>query len=110
MCSVRHSPIPSAPLFRAANASSGVSALAITFSCLNSSTQDMKVPKLPLRAGGESGCLPRITSPVDPFSDSHSPSCSTLSPMTTAFSVSLTWMLEHPETQHFPQPRATTAA
>uniref|UniRef100_A0A0A9GUW1 Pdk1 n=1 Tax=Arundo donax TaxID=35708 RepID=A0A0A9GUW1_ARUDO len=70
----------------------------------------MKVPKSPLRAGGASGCLPMTTSPVDPFSDSHSPSCSTLSPITIAFSVSFTRMLEHPETQHFPHPRATTAA
>ncbi len=33
MCSVRHSPMPSAPLLRAANASSGVSAFAITCIC-----------------------------------------------------------------------------
>ena len=121
----------------------------------------MKVSKSPLRAGGASGCFPRITSPVDPFSDSQSPSFSTLSPIATdckcrhtkvrkhlnpynlvknfkmaqfilstidhflsnetldedvqtrtqfTFSASFTRTLEHPETQHFPQPRATTAA
>lgn len=109
---------------------------------LISSAQDINVSKSPLRAGGDSGCFPNITSPVDPLSEIHSPSCITVSPITTTciikctrlllyqialhrnslhicmwqkekeitFSESFTRISEHPETQHFPQPRATTAA
>uniref|UniRef100_A0A7C8Z495 Uncharacterized protein n=1 Tax=Opuntia streptacantha TaxID=393608 RepID=A0A7C8Z495_OPUST len=110
MCSVLHSPIPSAPFFLAFRASSGVSAFAMTLRVRISSTQDMKVSKSPLRAGGERASFPKMTSPVDPFSESQSPSFITISPTLRTFSVLLTRISEHPATQHLPQPRATTAA
>ena len=161
MCSVLQSPMPSAPFLRAANASSGVSAFAITWSndsrygqsnCSDaylqnfgklslilvwqesmykmknvkttyiytpafsmhlwihwpscnqqvkvrfltlkprhSSTQLMKVPKSPLIAGGASGCLPRTTSPVDPFREIQSPSWRVI-PLATRV---CTWSTQH---------------
>lgn len=100
----------------------------------------MKVSKSPLMAGGASGCFPKMTSPVEPLSESHSPSVIARSPITTTYvvnakkvvpllrhffslflgtncrkerstlSASFTRISAHPEMQHFPHPRATTAA
>ena len=66
MCSVRQSPIPSAPNSRAFAASSGVSAFARTPSRRSSSAQPRIVPKFSSIAGGTSGTAPMITSPVPP--------------------------------------------
>lgn len=60
---------------------------------LISSAQDINVSKSPLRAGGDSGCFPNITSPVDPLSEIHSPSCITVSPITTTCIIKWTRLL-----------------
>ena len=59
MCSVRQSPIPSAPNSRAFAASSGVSALALTLSRRKSSAHPSTVSKSSLICGGTS-----LTSPM----------------------------------------------
>ena len=110
MCSVRHSPIPSAPKARATRASRGVSALARTLSRRTASAQDMKTPNAPVIAGAISGAFPRITSPVVPFSEMKSPSRTTLPPTMNRFVVSSTSIASHPATHVFPIWRATTAA
>mmetsp|Transcript_31795 Transcript_31795/g.75507 ORF Transcript_31795/g.75507 Transcript_31795/m.75507 type:complete len:200 (+) Transcript_31795:698-1297(+) len=74
MCSVRVRPIPSAPLRRAAAASSGVSALVSTPRRRNWSTHDMNVARSPDMSATLSGCLPAIISPVLPLSETQSPS------------------------------------
>mmetsp|Transcript_14113 Transcript_14113/g.46357 ORF Transcript_14113/g.46357 Transcript_14113/m.46357 type:complete len:305 (-) Transcript_14113:1158-2072(-) len=110
-CSVRTSPMPSAPLVRAALASAGVSALASTLSARCSSTRAMNVSSSVEATGGASGTRPRITAPVVPSTESQSPSL-TSSPeavVTTPRASSMTSSAQ-PVTQHFPQPRATTAA
>ena len=66
MCSVRQSPIPSAPNSRAFAASSGVSAFARTRMRRRSSAQSRIVPKFSSIAGGTSGTEPTITRPVPP--------------------------------------------
>mmetsp|Transcript_6723 Transcript_6723/g.17218 ORF Transcript_6723/g.17218 Transcript_6723/m.17218 type:complete len:430 (-) Transcript_6723:1213-2502(-) len=110
MCSVRTKPMPSAPLARAVTASSGVSALASTLSVRCASTQDMNCPRSPLMAGGASSAAPRITSPVVPFRDTQSPSCSFMPPRVNQRFSSSTTSSEQPDTHVLPQPRATTAA
>ena len=74
MCSVRQSPIPSAPNSRAFAASSGVSAFARTRRRRRSSAQSRIVPKFSSIAGGTSGTEPTITRPVPPSTVSWSPS------------------------------------
>ncbi len=80
MCSVRHRPMPSAPNFRAVSASSGVSALARTFSRRQASAQTIRVPKSSDIAGSIMATEPISTSPVAPSSVMVSPACTTRPP------------------------------
>ena len=73
MCSVRDSPMPSAPKPRAACASAGVSALARTFSLRSESAQPISVAKSPESCGWIVGTSPSITSPVEPLIVIRSP-------------------------------------
>jgi len=66
MCSVRHSPMPSAPNFRAVSASSTVSALARIPRVRCLSAQPIRVAKSPDSSGWMVGTSPRKTSPVAP--------------------------------------------
>ena len=65
MCSVRHSPIPSAPNSRAIFASCGVSALARTPSVRSASAHDRNFLKNDDISGSTVGTRPSITSPAD---------------------------------------------
>ncbi len=73
MCSVRHSPIPSAPKSRAIFASSGVSAFARTPSLRTASAHDRNFLKYDGISGSTVGTRPSITSPADPSSVMYSP-------------------------------------
>jgi hypothetical protein len=73
MCSVRHSPMPSAPNSRAMRASAGVSALARMPSRRISSAQPMTVSNSPDISGLTVAMAPRITWPVEPSSVITSP-------------------------------------
>ena len=66
MCSVRHSPMPSAPKSRARWASLGVSALVRTPRVRYLSAQRITLAKSPESSGSRVGIEPAITSPVDP--------------------------------------------
>jgi hypothetical protein len=66
MCSVRQSPIPSAPNFNATRASFGVSALARTPSLRTLSAQPMRVENSPESADSDIGTRPLRTCPVEP--------------------------------------------
>ena len=66
MCSVRLSPMPSAPKRRAARTSSAVSALARTFMTRIASAQPIRVAKSPDSSGWIVATSPSITSPVEP--------------------------------------------
>ena len=121
MCSVRTSPTPSAPLARAAVASSGESALASTPSAFLSSAQPSTRARFPEDAEGGSPRRTRlrITNPASPSMDTTSPSLissveETPSAPTTSnvarLASSSTDIVSHPTTQGLPQPRATTAA
>ena len=59
MCSVRQSPIPSAPNSRAFSASRGMSAFARTFMVRYSSAQVMNSSNSPERLGSMVGAWPR---------------------------------------------------
>ena len=110
MCSVRHRPMPSAPKSRAVRASSGVSALALTFIRRRPSAHDIRVAKSPDSAGLMVGTSPRITCPVEPSMVRISPFFSV---MPAELSVPAAWSMRMPpapETQGLPMPRATTAA
>ncbi len=61
ICSVRHSPTPSAPKSRAVRQSSGVSALARTLRRRTASTHSIKVPKSPASSGWIVATSPAIT-------------------------------------------------
>mmetsp|Transcript_40600 Transcript_40600/g.79489 ORF Transcript_40600/g.79489 Transcript_40600/m.79489 type:complete len:446 (-) Transcript_40600:1203-2540(-) len=110
MCSVRTSPMPSAPFLLASAASSGVSALVKTLTLRLSSTHPMKVPRSPEMVGGASASLPSMTSPVLPLSESQSPVWYVFPPSSMVLALSLTLSSWQPDTQVLPQPRATTAA
>ncbi len=110
MCSVRQSPIPSAPNSRATFASCGVSAFVRTRRSRYLSAQDIKIPKFPVISGSTRSVWPRITSPVEPFRVSQSPSRRTFPLRVKVFSLLLITASPHPATQHLPIPRATTAA
>ena len=73
MCSVRHSPIPSAPNSRATFASLGVSAFARTPSLRTASAHDRNFLKYDGISGSTVGTRPSITSPADPSSVMYSP-------------------------------------
>jgi hypothetical protein len=66
MCSVRQSPMPSAPNLSATRASFEVSALARTPSVRTASAQPINVPNSPDRADSVIGTRPAITCPVEP--------------------------------------------
>ena len=69
MCSVRQSPIPSAPNFRAWMASLGVSALVLTRKSLALSAHDINVSKSPLIDASSISSFPAYTLPVEPSID-----------------------------------------
>ena len=68
MCSVRQSPMPSAPKRLAVSASNGVSALARTRKRRTLSAQPINVEKSPESCGSTMGTEPMKTSPVAPSS------------------------------------------
>src|SRR3989338_2384998 len=74
MCSVRTSPIPSAPNSRAFRASSGVSALARTPSVRRSSAQPRNSRNSPPSSGWSVFTASSSTSPVEPSTEITSPS------------------------------------
>ena len=80
MCSVRHSPMPSAPNLIAARASAGVSALARTFSLRTPSAHFISVANSPASAGSSIATLPASTWPVEPSMVSMSPFFSVMPP------------------------------
>ena len=80
MCSVRHSPMPSAPNFFAVSASSGVSALARTPMVRALSAQPISVAKSSDIAGSTIATVPTNTSPAAPSSVMVSPACTVLPP------------------------------
>ena len=110
MCSVRQSPIPSAPNSRATLESSPVSALARTASL------PLRISSAHLRivwnsAGGFDPAIasaPSMISPVAPSMEMVSPSRTTVSPTANCLPSILT--ASAPTTAGVPQPRATTAA
>ncbi len=110
MCSVRHSPIPSAPNWRALAASGPLSALARTASL------PLRIlsahPRMILNSSGGSpsdrGTSPTTTVPLVPSMEMMSPSATRTSPTVKA-SLSMR-TFSAPTTAGLPQPRATTAA
>ena len=80
MCSVRQSPMPSAPNLTASRASAGVSALARTPSARTLSAQPISVPNSPDSAGSIIGTRPASTWPVEPSMVMISPRLSTVLP------------------------------
>ncbi len=110
MCSVRHSPIPSAPNSRALAASSGVSALARTPSVRTSSAQRSTVSKWSDTSGSSSSTSSAVTSPAEPSIAIRSPSLSSVSPTLTVFACRSISSAAAPETHGLPIPRATSAA
>ncbi len=110
MCSVRHSPIPSAPYSRARAASGPLSALART--PMRPRRMSSAHPRMVANSGGgtagASSSWPSMTSPEVPSTDSHSPSRTVVVPV-------VKWRRSTvidpaPTTAGMPQPRATTAA
>ena len=110
MCSVRQSPIPSAPNSRALAASGGLSAFVRTFSRRIPSAHSSTAEKSSLICGGTSGTAPTITSPVPPSIVIVSPSFSSWPGSRAVFARSSTCSASQPVTQGVPIPRATTAA
>ena len=115
MCSVRHSPMPSAPRRRALAASSPVSALARTPSLrrlfLPPRTASAHSRMVANSVGGSaaaSAISPSTTSPVEPSSEIDSPSA-TVTPLAVN-DLPLILTFSAPTTAGVPQPRATTAA
>mmetsp|Transcript_11490 Transcript_11490/g.20875 ORF Transcript_11490/g.20875 Transcript_11490/m.20875 type:complete len:201 (-) Transcript_11490:1401-2003(-) len=113
MCSVRHKPIPRAPSSDALAASGPESAFAITVQeSATLSAHSRTVPISPSIDGVLVSIPIRITSPVFPLREITSPSLNT-SPvllMVAVFASSSISSSPQPQTQGFPQPRATTAA
>ena len=87
MCSVRQSPMPSAPNRRAVSASSGVSALARTRRRLTSSAHSIKVAKSPESFGSIIGTEPMNTSPLAPSSVMVSPAWMVCPPAASAWAL-----------------------
>ena len=73
ICSVRHSPMPSAPNLTATRASAGVSALARTPSLRTLSAQPISVANSPDSCGSIIATLPASTWPVEPSTVMKSP-------------------------------------
>ncbi|MNI28555.1 hypothetical protein D3C73_823350 [compost metagenome] len=110
ICSVRHSPIPSAPKLLALTASSGVSALVKTLSPRNSSAHCSNSLSSVLISGSLSVTPPEITRPVDPSSVIQSPSRTITPPAVKSSASSSIRTSSQPHTHDLPIPRATTAA
>ena len=110
MCSVRTSPMPSAPNSRAFFASSGVSALARTPSVRILSAQPRNSLTSTVSCGGMSFTASTMTSPVSPSMAIRSPSRIVRPPASNTRRSSFTTMSLAPTTQHLPMPTATTAA
>ena len=110
MCSVRTSPMPSAPNSRALAASAGVSTLARTLVVARFCAQRRISRNSSDSSGSTSGRAPLMTSPVAPFSVMTWPSRTTAPPARKRCRSSSTTTSPAPTTQHLPQPRATTAA
>mmetsp|Transcript_9127 Transcript_9127/g.34381 ORF Transcript_9127/g.34381 Transcript_9127/m.34381 type:complete len:301 (-) Transcript_9127:1355-2257(-) len=109
MCSVRTSPMPSAPFSRASAASSGVSAFASTFRRRFESAHDMKRASAPVTSAGFNSCSPMRISPVLPLMLMTSPSLKVAPDLSLAL-VALISRSAAPTTHGLPHPRATTAA
>ncbi|CAB4571528.1 unannotated protein [freshwater metagenome] len=110
MCSVRHSPIPSAPRARALMASSPVSAFARTAN-LPLRTLSHHRRMISNSSGGsdaDRATSPNTTSPVVPSSEMTSPSFTTTVP--TVNCLPSMRIASAPTTAGVPHPRATTAA
>ena len=122
MCSVRQSPMPSAPNSRAFNESSGRSALARTFIVRTSSAQPSTMPNGPVGSGVTTGTSPTTTSPVPPLIEITSPSRTVIATALPALSSSRERTTVNcffarsicsasaPQIAGLPIPRATTAA
>ena len=109
MCSVRHSPIPSAPNWWAFCASSGVSAFALTPSRRISSAQLSTVLNSSDTSGSWSGTSSTVTN-APPSSAIQSPSFKT-TPFTCICRASMLMSsADAPATHGLPIPRATSAA
>ena len=109
-CSVRHSPMPSAPLSIAAAASAPLSALARTPRRRESSAQPSRVVRLGDGLGRSIVSSPTYATPVAPSIEMTSPARRTCSPAVT---VSASWSMRSPPAPQIagrPMPRATTAA
>ncbi len=110
MCSVRHRPIPSAPKSRAIRESWGVSALVLITRSQFRSAHFISVLNSGVNTGGLFSTSPSITSPVAPSMLIRS-SPVIFRPLTLmSLRFSSIMSSPAPATQHFPQPRATTAA
>ncbi len=126
MCSVRQSPIPSAPKTTATRASVGVSALARTprrrrlsahFRIRSKERKTADCSGLSVfssatcrTSDGRVGSGPRMTSPVVPSIEIQSPSEALRPFARTSRRASSTVISPAPTTQVLPMPRATTAA
>ena len=109
MCSVLHNPIPAAPKDFPCFASSGVSAFILTSILFTSAAHDINSFSSSEKLFSFKGIFPRNISPVCPLTDMKSPSFSTYSPTVIVLFISSIFISEHPVTQHFPIPLATTA-
>ncbi len=110
MCSVRQSPIPSAPKSRPRWASAGVSALTRTRSWRIRSAHCIRRRKSPPISGVRSAAWPANTLPVLPSTVIQSPWAS-FRPFTPIWPArSSTCRSCAPTTHGLPMPRATTAA
>ena len=110
MCSVRQSPMPSAPSSRARRAPSGSSAFARTPSRRSSSAQPSTRSKYSLTCASTSGTSSSVTQPRVPSIAIRSPSCTTV-PSTLIVRASRSIAsASAPTTAGRPIPRATSAA
>ncbi len=110
MCSVRHSPMPSAPRLRARLASSGVSALARIPSRRRSSAHPSTVSKLASTWASTSGTSSIVTQPFVPSIAIRSPSWMTVPLTLIVFDLTSIVSASTPTTAGRPMPRATSAA
>ncbi len=110
MCSVRQSPIPSAPNLMAVSQSLTVSAFVLIPRLLYSPAHSMNFSKVASIIPSLLGISPLYTFPVPPSSEIQSPSSITTSPITILLAASSNSIELHPLIQHLPIPLATTAA
>ena len=110
MCSVLQSQIHSAPNSLALAASVGVSALVLTFNFLYLSAQAIILQKSPETLASTVGIAPSYIFPVVPSIEIISPSWYSFPHSLNVLFSSSIIISVHPETQHLPIPRATTAA